>query len=94
MTRKHYSKAVKAQVALEAIKGQKTVAEITSEYGVHANQIGVWKKQLMDNAPELFSRTKGSSERKLAYERNTLYQKVGQLQVEVDWLKKVGGSLR
>ncbi len=58
MTRKHYSKAVKAQVALEAIKGQKTVAEITSEYSVHASQIGAWKKQLMDNAPELFSRTK------------------------------------
>jgi transposase-like protein len=94
MARKQYSKVVKAQVALDAIKGQKTVAEISSEYGVHASQIGGWKKQLLDNAAELFSRAKGSNERKQAAERDTLYQKVGQLQVEVDWLKKVGGSLR
>jgi len=61
MARKHYTKAVKAQVALEAIKGQKTVAEITSEYGVHASQIGTWKKELMDNAAELFVSVKAST---------------------------------
>ena len=67
MARNHYSKSLKARVALEAIKGQKTMVEIISEYGVHAMRIGVWKKQLMDRwtvPQEIFSRSKGSQERK------------------------------
>ena len=48
MVRKKYSKELKAQIALDAIKGQKTIAELASEYGVHANQISIWKKQLLD----------------------------------------------
>ena len=48
MGRKKYSKELKAQIALDAIKGQKTIAELASEYGVHANQISIWKKQLLD----------------------------------------------
>ena len=51
---KKYSKELKAQIALDAIKGQKTIAELASEYGVHANQISIWKKQLLDAAPTLF----------------------------------------
>ena len=51
MGRKKYSKELKAQIALDAIKGQKTIAELASEYGVHANQISLWKKQLLDAAP-------------------------------------------
>ena len=51
MGRKKYSKELKAQIALDAIKGQKTIAELASEYGVHANQISIWKKQLLDAAP-------------------------------------------
>jgi transposase len=51
MGRKKYSKELKARIALDAIKGQKTIAELTSEYGVHANQISLWKKQLLDAAP-------------------------------------------
>ena len=47
MDRKKYSKELKAQIALDAIKGQKTIAELASEYGVHANQISIWKKQLL-----------------------------------------------
>ena len=48
MVRKKYSKELKARIALDAIKGQKTIAELASEYGVHANQISIWKKQLLD----------------------------------------------
>ena len=48
MGRKKYSKELKAQIALDAIKGQITIAELASEYGVHANQISIWKKQLLD----------------------------------------------
>ena len=53
MGRKYYSKGLKSRIALDAIKGQKTIAELASEYGVHANQISPWKKQLLD-AQELF----------------------------------------
>ena len=54
MGRKKYSKELKASIALDAIKGQKTMSELASEYGVHANQIGRWKKQLFDAAPDIF----------------------------------------
>ena len=50
MVRKKYSKELKARIALDAIKGQKTIAELASEYGVHANQISIWKKQLIERA--------------------------------------------
>ena len=48
MGRKKYNKELKARIAFEAIKGQKTIAELASEYGIHANQISIWKKQLLD----------------------------------------------
>ena len=58
MGRKKYSKELKAQIALDTIKGQKTIAELASEYGVHANRISIWKKQLLDAAPVAFSNGK------------------------------------
>jgi len=88
MVRKKYSKELKAQIALDAIKGQKTIAELASEYGVHANQISIWKKQLLDAAPAAFSNGKDKDAEKKEVERDHLYKKVGQLQIEVDWLKK------
>ena len=89
MVRKKYSKELKAQIAPDAIKGQKTIAELASEYGVHANQISIcWKKQLLDAAPAAFSNGKDKDAEKKEVERDHLYQKVGQLQIEVDWLKK------
>ena len=94
MKRRSYSKEFKARVALEAIKGQKTVSEIASEYGVHPNQISTWKKRLNSGASDLFSRGKDRESERLEHERDRLYQKVGQLQVEVDWLKKVTGPVK
>ena len=93
MGRKKYSKELKARIALDAIKGQKTIAELASEYGVHANQISIWKKQLLDAAPAAFSSGKDKDAEKKEVERDHLYQKVGQLQIEVDWLKKKTGYL-
>jgi len=58
MGRKKYSQKLKARIALDAIKGQKTMPELASEYGVHTNQIGRWKKQLLDAAPDIFTRGK------------------------------------
>lgn len=93
MSRKKYSKELKARIALDAIKGQKTIAELASEYGVHGNQISMWKKQLLDAAPTAFSRGKDKSAEKKEIERDRLFRKVGQLQIEVDWLKKKTGYL-
>ncbi len=62
MPRKRYSAEIKAKVALEAIKGQKTTNEIANEYGVHPSQIAQWKKQALDELPQIFS--SGRSEQK------------------------------
>ena len=69
MVRKKYSKELKAQIALDAIKGQKTIAELASEYGVHANQVSIWKKQLLDAAPAAFSNGKDKDAEKKEVER-------------------------
>ena len=84
---------MKARIALDAIKGQKTIAELVSEYGVHANQISSWKKQFLDAAPDAFTGVKDKDAEKKEVECDRLYQKVGQLQIEVDWLKKKTGYL-
>ena len=80
MVRKKQSKELKARIALDAIKGQKTMPELASEYGVHANQISRWKKQLLGAAPDIFTRGKDKEAEK---------KEVGQLQIEQDyfWLK-------
>ncbi|MDL1969204.1 MAG: transposase [Deltaproteobacteria bacterium] len=88
MSRKKHSKELKAKIALDAIKGQKTMSELASEYRVHSNQIGRWKKQLFESAPDIFNMGKDKETEKKEVERDRLYKKVGQLQIEVDWLKK------
>lgn len=89
--RKNYSDNLKARVALDAIKGQKTSNELASEYGIHPNQIGQWKKKLIDRSSEIFSRGKNREAESHEAERDRLYQQIGKLQVEVDWLKKTAG---
>jgi transposase-like protein len=85
---------MKGRIALEAIKGQKTIQEIASHYGVHPNQVTNWKKQAVEGLSSLFadrrSRPDGSDEVMKA----ELYQQIGQLQVELDWLKKRSGLSR
>ena len=93
MGRKKHSKELKAKIAIDAIKGQKTMSELASEYGVHTNQISRWKKQLLEAAPDIFTRGKDKEAEKNEVERDHLYKKVGQLQIEVDWLKKKTGYL-
>jgi len=94
MARQSYSKEFKARVALDALKGQKTVGEIASEYKIHSTQIGLWKKKALAGMAESFARGKSNEVDSLESERDRLYQKVGQLQVEVDWLKKVTGPMK
>ena len=86
--RKRYSAELKARVALEAIKGQKTANEIAAEYGVHPTQIAQWKKQALDGLPELFSPGREKQEKSDEALIASLYQQIGQLKVQVDWLEK------
>ena len=86
--RKRYSATLKAKVALEAIKGQKTSNEIAAEYGVHPSQIAQWKKQALDGLPDVFS-TRASEQAKSEEALIArLYQQIGQLKVQLDWLEK------
>ena len=93
MAKRKFTSEFKAKVALEAIKGLRTVNELAQDFEVHPNQIGIWKKQLLGSASDVFSRGKDREAEKLQDERDRLYKKVGQLQVEVDWLKKKTGHL-
>jgi transposase-like protein len=93
MKRNQFNKEFKAKVAVAAIKGQSAANELAQEYEVHISQINLWKKQLLEAAPTVFG---GGGQRKEAAaeeERDRLYEKIGKLQVEVDWLKKKTGHL-
>ena len=86
--RKQFSKEFKAKVALEALKGQKTTAELSGEFGVHASQINQWKTELRDGVAGIFERGKSADEKEREKLVDRLYRQIGQLQVECDWLKK------
>lgn len=89
--RQNYSAAFKAKVALAAIKGDKTIAELASEYEVHPSQITQWKRKLLESMPEVFSRSRQREKEKQDELTEHLYQQIGQLKVELDWLKKKSG---
>ena len=88
--RRRFSSQFKAKVALEAIKGQRTLAELASEHEVHANQITAWKKQLLESLPEVFGRRRVEDAVAQAALEDRLYQEIGRLKVELDFLKKSG----
>ena len=91
--RKSYSSAFKAKVALEAIKKEKTMAQLSSEYGVHSNQINQWRKRLLEELPEIFSKKRQKKEKDIEDLQAELYRQIGQLKVELDWLKKKSKQL-
>ncbi len=86
--RKSHDGAFKARVALEAVKGEKTIAQIATEYGVHPNQIRQWRQKLLEELPQVFSDRRKTSEKDGEALQEELYRQIGQLKVEVDWLKK------
>jgi transposase len=93
MKRKQHSKEFKAKVALEALKGHKTTNEIAAEYEVHPTQINTWKKRALEELPKVFSRGQDREAVQREAEQDRLYQEIGKLQVEVNWLKKKTGHL-
>ena len=90
--RKQHSAELKAKVAIAAIKAQHTAGELASMYGVHATQIGIWKKQALEELAQIFTSRRSSAVRALEDLTATLYQQIGQLKVELDWLKKKAAS--
>ena len=89
--RKQYSAEFKARVALEALKGLKTVNELASTYGVHPTQIAHWKHRLQKAMPDIFSARRAKREQDHEAFQAQLYQQIGQLKVELDWVKKKAG---
>lgn len=93
MTRKRrqFSEEFKARVALAAVREDRTIGELATAFKVHPNQIWAWKKEVQERAVELFQTTRPELDpARLATVTGPLYEEIGRLKVEVDWLKKNG----
>jgi transposase len=84
-TRKKHSAAFKTKVVLEALKERQTMSELAQKYELHPTQIAIWKKEFLQNAEVVFSGSKAPDQTK---EKDELYKQIGQMKVEIDWLKK------
>ena len=93
--RKQYNPQFKAKVALEAIRGEKTISELVSQYEVHATLINNWKRQLLDEASSLFEKSSGAhkGDESQQAEIDELYRQIGQLKVERDFLANRSAQL-
>ena len=91
MQRKTFSAEFKAKVAVEALKGDKTINEIAGAHGVHPNQVANWKKEAQAGLVEIFSGKRGRKPQAMGADQEALYSQIGRLKVELDWLKKKSG---
>jgi transposase-like protein len=92
--RRRYSAKQKAQIVLEILKEEKTIAQIASEYSVHPNQLHRWKKQALDKFSELFETNKKQERAQEAAQQrklDELYAEIGKLTTQINWLKKKSG---
>jgi transposase-like protein len=93
-TRRHFTALQKARIVLEILKEEKTISQISSEYGVHANVLQRWKKQALDELPRLFEDDhRREHDKKAEHENqlNELYAEIGRLTTQLNWLKKKSG---
>ena len=86
--RRRYSAAYKFKVALAAARGDKTLSQLAQEYQLHPGQISTWKRQLLEEGERVFERGGGRSEREQAAREAELYEQIGRLRMELEWLKK------
>ena len=86
--RRRFLADFKAKVAIEAIEGQRTVAELAGQHQVHPNQITQWKKQLLEAAEQVFSVRQAADRQQQEELTAELYQQIGRMKVELDWLRK------
>ena len=91
--RKRHSPDFKARVALEAIRGLKTTAQLASEFQVHPVQISQWQRQALDHLPEAFGRDSSHPQRSESELTAPLFEEIGRLKMELDWLKKKSATL-
>ena len=91
--RTRHSAEFKAKVALEAIREQRTTNEIASAHGIHPSQLGQWKKKAVEGLALVFSDKRVRDDKDEEALRERLYQQIGQLKVELDWLKKKSGMV-
>jgi transposase-like protein len=86
--RRQFSEQFKFKVALEATKGLRTINEIASAYDVHPNQVSSWKKRLLEEGSGVFSRKQAREQQAQADQEAALYEQIGRLKMELEWLKK------
>lgn len=91
--RKQYSAEFKAKVALAAMRGEQTVNQLSATFGVHPNQIGIWKKQAQAAIKTAFNGRQAHQQKSDEELKEHLFSQIGQLKVELDWLKKKAGLL-
>jgi transposase len=89
--RRNHSPAFKARVALEALRGEKTLAELAAQHDVHANQITTWKTELLARAADIFGNGSGAQQPESQEKIRELHEKIGELTVERDFLERVLG---
>lgn len=91
--RKTIGSTQKAKAAIEAVREQRTVRELSTKYNVHTTQIHAWKKKLIEAAPEIFERGyAGSREKEFQQRESELFEEIGRLKMELEWLKKKAAS--
>ena len=94
MKRKQYTKQKKAEIVLELLKEEKTIAQIAAEYEIHPTQLSQWKKTALEGLPELFERGEKAAqkaEKEQQKQVENLYKEIGYLTTQVNWLKKKSG---
>ena len=91
--RRVFGGTFKAKVALAALRGDKTTAQLASEHEVHTSQVTAWKQQLLEQAPQFFEDGRGKSREESIANEQELYEQIGRLKVENEWLKKKSAQL-